>query len=490
MKTLLDRLHTFFTNLENHSGLQLGLLIAITLLAALLRIYKLGEWSFWIDEVLWVNFSANLSDFSFLRWPLSAILINLAVTIFGINEWSARLSPALIGIATIPLLYFPLRKLFNPTTSLLACTFLAISPWHLYWSQNARFYTALLLIFNIALFAFYIGIEKNRAIFIIGAMFLFFFAVNERQHILFLIPIVFSYIFFLLILRLNIPPGVRLRNFFLLAVPIAAYGLYDSSFLSFLYNPFFGPPNHGPFRLLASVVYWVGIPLICLGIVSSLNIIFKKDRRGLIIVLGAWVPLILLLIISPLTFTVDRYVFISLPCWATLGALAINDLFSQAIPHNRVLLWGVLLILLIEPLGRDYLYFEQQSGARLDWKQAFEFVKMRKQEGDMVYTSWPELGEYYLDEDVLWINDFRKDSKLANKRVWFVIEESNTNGSLKTSEWLSENSRLMKIMSLSLPGKNLYIRISLLDSNSQKPYQFDAQKIADNFRKLVHNLRT
>jgi hypothetical protein len=210
----------------------------------------------------------------------------------------------------------------------------------------------------------------------------------------------------------------------------------------------------------------------------------------LIIVLGAWVPLILLLIISPLTFTVDRYVFISLPCWATLGALAINDLFSQAIPHNRVLLWGVLLILLIEPLGRDYLYFEQQSGARLDWKQAFEFVKMRKQEGDMVYTSWPELGEYYLDEDVLWINDFRKDSKLANKRVWFVIEESNTNGSLKTSEWLSENSRLMKIMSLSLPGKNLYIRISLLDSNSQKPYQFDAQKIADIFRKLVHNLRT
>jgi 4-amino-4-deoxy-L-arabinose transferase-like glycosyltransferase len=467
MKTMPSRLHTFFNDLENHSGLQLGLLIAITLLAALLRIYKLGEWSFWIDEVLWVNFSTDIFSHFFMRWPLSAILIHSAVTKFGINEWSARLSPAIIGIATIPILFFPLKKLFNPTTSLLALALLAISPWHLYWSQNARFYTALLLFYNIALFVCYIGIEEDRPALILLAIFLLFIAFNERQQILFLIPIFISYILLLLILRLKIPPGVRLRNFFLVAVPIAAYGLYDSSLLSFFFNPFFGPPNHDPFRLLASVIYWVGIPLICLGLVSSLNIILKKDRRGLIILLGAWVPLILLFVISPLTFTVDRYVFISLPCWATLGAIAINDLFSQALPHNRLLLSGILLILLLEPLGRDYLYFEQQNGARLDWKQAFEFVKMRKQEGDLVYTTWPELGEYYLDEDVLWINDFRKDAKVAQQRVWFVIEESNMDGSQKTTEWISENSQLMKIISLSLPGKNLNIRISFHNSNSQ-----------------------
>jgi hypothetical protein len=34
---------------------QLPLLAAITLLALALRLYRLGEWSFWIDEVFTVN---------------------------------------------------------------------------------------------------------------------------------------------------------------------------------------------------------------------------------------------------------------------------------------------------------------------------------------------------------------------------------------------------------------------------------------------------
>ena len=38
-----------------NSGLQYWLLAGITLLALILRFYKLGEWSFWIDEIFTVN---------------------------------------------------------------------------------------------------------------------------------------------------------------------------------------------------------------------------------------------------------------------------------------------------------------------------------------------------------------------------------------------------------------------------------------------------
>jgi predicted membrane-bound mannosyltransferase len=130
------------------------LLAAITLIAAALRFYKLGEWSFWGDEVFTIGFQEDGFSKS-----LTTSLIHGITGWLGVTEWTARLVPALIGVLSTPIFYFLIKRVFSFPVALFAALLLAVSPWHLYWSQNARFYTLLLLFYSLGLFLFLIGLE-------------------------------------------------------------------------------------------------------------------------------------------------------------------------------------------------------------------------------------------------------------------------------------------------------------------------------------------
>src|SRR4030067_1875055 len=68
----------------------------ITLLAVGLRFYKLGEWSFWYDEIFTLRDVQRISELGLLDQQISRALIYLTVHSLGISEWSARLVPALV----------------------------------------------------------------------------------------------------------------------------------------------------------------------------------------------------------------------------------------------------------------------------------------------------------------------------------------------------------------------------------------------------------
>jgi hypothetical protein len=51
----LKRIENWSTENSSRPWFHYGLLLLITLLAAALRFYKLGDWSFWIDEIYTVN---------------------------------------------------------------------------------------------------------------------------------------------------------------------------------------------------------------------------------------------------------------------------------------------------------------------------------------------------------------------------------------------------------------------------------------------------
>ncbi len=173
-----DRLSSMLKKIEEKAAYQYLILAAIILLAAVLRFYKLGEWSFWIDEIYTINHAMHhfsrpeliLENIPPSRdWvPVSVILTAQVLNILGINEWSARLVSAGIGVLTLPILYFALRKTFGNQVILIALLLLAISPWHIFWSQNARFYTSLLLLSTLALFAFYYAIEHDLPVFLLA----------------------------------------------------------------------------------------------------------------------------------------------------------------------------------------------------------------------------------------------------------------------------------------------------------------------------------
>ena len=209
----------------------------------------------------------------------------------------------------------------------------------------------------------------------------------------------------------------------------------------YAFDLFVGNPNHSPFRLLFSVVYRIGIPLISLGVFGGWLLIAERRTAGIFVCLAAWVPLTLLLLISPFAFTVDRYVFVILPFWAILGAIAFREMFVQTGKRGKLLALGILLLLVADPLGQDALYFAYQNGNRPDWRGAWQIVSREKTDGDLVLATRPELGHYYLDDEVASINSVDPDTiERDGNRVWFVIDEATGQVDPDLEQWIGPRS--------------------------------------------------
>lgn len=443
------------------------LLTVIIIVAVVLRFYKLGEWSFWGDEMFTVGGREDGFNYTFARQSLSMALIQITVASFGITEWNARLVPAIIGIITIPLLYFPIKKIFDPAVGLVAVLLIAVSPWHLYWSQNARFYIALLLFYSLALFAFYIGIEEDRPWYLLFSLIFLGLATKERLLALFFIPVVAGYLALLKILPFEKPAGLRWRNLVIFFLPGLIFGL-------FFVRPYvlnlsgwmkgFGYANNNPFWLLAGVVYYLGIPTVCIGTLGAFYLLIQRNRVSLLLTLGAGVPLLAIIGISFFHYTANRYVFISLTSWIILASVAAVELVRQSPKQIKLLAGGVLIFLLLQPLSEDVLYYQYQNGNRDNWKAAFQVIKSQKETNDIVVSINPELANYYLQDKTISFNDLDLTNIEENdRRVWFVEDMVVQELSPDMHYWLTKNTHQLANLDVHAQARNFTMRVYLYD---------------------------
>jgi hypothetical protein len=125
-------------------------LAVVTLLGIALRLYHLGS-DLWLDEITPVVDYGPMPFVqvigSYLRTNnhlLNTLLIKLSIGMFGENESSVRLFAMLFGAATIPAFYWFARIVLSRWASLAAAAILAVSYHHIFFSQNARGYSAYL----------------------------------------------------------------------------------------------------------------------------------------------------------------------------------------------------------------------------------------------------------------------------------------------------------------------------------------------------------
>jgi hypothetical protein len=126
-----------------------GLLLA---LALTLRIYRLGQNSLWVDEyasLVTAGFpladipAAALRDDAF-EPPLYFWLLHLVTGFFGDSESAIRLLSAVAGAVTVLLTALLVRALGESTSvASLSAVLLALSPLHLWYSQEGRPYALL-----------------------------------------------------------------------------------------------------------------------------------------------------------------------------------------------------------------------------------------------------------------------------------------------------------------------------------------------------------
>lgn len=462
------------SKLEIDARLEIAALTTVTLLAMVLRFYKLGEWSFWFDEIFTVNrVLAHFSNpaamfgcgFPGSIWvQLSLVLTCQAFNLFGVSELSARLGPALIGIASVPILYFPTRRWFGVGVGLLSALLLAVSPWHLYWSQNARFYTAIMLFSMLGLFSFFYAIERDRPLFILLGYIFLYLAVSERLTALLAVPVLFAYVLLSRAPTFAKPSGTERRNLLLLIIPSIAFVVFElslviatgSSFLLDAFQVFGSDRGPDPIRLVYRIVLNTGVPLTSLATFGGLYLLLRKTRIGLFLAMFAMVPIMLLLLANPFMFTDDRYAFIVLPSWIILGAVAVKEIFARVTVSDYGMLFAlaVPLILLADAAFADMLYFQVNNGNRLDWRAAFELVDTRLEDGDVVASYWSELGGYYLGQETRSMREMKPvDVVESGKRYWFVIDDYAIWSAQRISGWIEQRCELIDSQQLHLEKK-------------------------------------
>jgi mannosyltransferase len=165
-------------------------LFLATVIAAglLLRLYQLGADSFWIDEVGVAQVIANPSLVEMLReahnhvmaMPLDYVL-DWIFARFGSSEGFLRLPSVLWGVLTLVVCYFFFKRLTSKTTALLTALFLALSPFHIQYSQELRFYAALTFFYWLVAWLLWRAIEnptsKRWILFSLSAVFGLYFHV-------------------------------------------------------------------------------------------------------------------------------------------------------------------------------------------------------------------------------------------------------------------------------------------------------------------------
>lgn len=124
------------------------LVAGLTLLAGLLRLFRLGS-DLWLDEIAPLVMYGDHSPFEIwgdLARPnnhmLNTLLVNSMRALCGDSEWAVRLPAAAFGFATVPVFYRLSRFAVERPAAVVAAALLAISPHHVFYSQSARGYSA------------------------------------------------------------------------------------------------------------------------------------------------------------------------------------------------------------------------------------------------------------------------------------------------------------------------------------------------------------
>jgi mannosyltransferase len=469
-------LENWATQISHKTWFPISALVLITMLAAALRFYRLGEWSFWIDEIYTLNHAqnhfANLELIlkhipPFRNWvPISVILTAQVVNQLGVSEWTARLVSTGIGILTIPILYFPLKKIFGDQVTLIALLLLAVSPWHIFWSQNARFYTLLMLFYTLALLVVYFGLEQDRPIYFGIFYILFYLAFSERVIAVVIIPVIALYLFLLWVLPVEKPRGFKLKNVLILSSPIIIFVLYQlvlfittGSYIFASDVAALAPPIDNPIRLLILIIFSIGVPLTILAFFTGIYLLLRYDRTILFLLIGAVLPVILFMIANPFFFVTERYAFVTLIFWIVLASIGLVVISSIVKKHAFILVIGMLFIFLSDAGGENLLYYQINQGNRLDWQGAVRYVQESMNEGDVIISTRADLASYYLGREVVEFRDLLPgDLENTEKHLWFIMDYPGIwHGNLSTKDWMENNARLENISYLRVREENVLL---------------------------------
>ncbi|MCQ8894536.1 MAG: glycosyltransferase family 39 protein [Methanolinea sp.] len=174
------------------------LLVGLTVIGAIIRFYHLDFNSLWLDEAFTYDASKgslmeiwNTMEVGDFHPPLFHWIEHFMLA-FGHSEFVLRFIPALLGVCTIPLFFFVGKELVDERIGVLSATLLTFSPFHIYYSQEAYSYSAVLFTFSLVLYCYLRALRtRERTYWLLCGV---FSALSFWIHFYTLIPVFFVYL--------------------------------------------------------------------------------------------------------------------------------------------------------------------------------------------------------------------------------------------------------------------------------------------------------
>jgi len=371
---------------------------AIILLAAAARLYRIGEYSLWLDEV--DTLYAGLHQIYF--HPPLFLFATVAWSPLGINDGMLRLLPVLTGVLAVALIWRLTSRIAGRQAGIYAALLLALSPPAVHYSRELRMYVAMiaLTLLSWSSLLSYIGSGRrgalagavlfmaallythNYGVFVIAGLALSVtvlppFRQSAKRALLAMTLTGVIYLPFFLSVVLFFSTRVFKAHYW--AASVSWRSVYDT--LLFLAGSYEPPMVHRKFLLLAT-----------LGL--ALWGVIRCPRRELRIVglFGTAVPISLAIGLSlalPTSIFVSRYVSFAIgPLLVCAGA----GLAAISARSRRLLLAGGVAALQFWALTYQYTNTFPEGPTlairpRKEFRQSAAYVAQRFRDGDTVaYT--------------------------------------------------------------------------------------------------------
>lgn len=146
------------------------MVICLTLLvafAAALRLYSLDRWSLWLDETITYLYASKplgelYTVMDATHMPISLELSHALIQLgFDQTVWQLRLPSAILGVATVALVFFLARELFCGRVALFSTLVACVMPVLVVYSQEYRPYSLLIFLTVLSGWSLAVALRTN-----------------------------------------------------------------------------------------------------------------------------------------------------------------------------------------------------------------------------------------------------------------------------------------------------------------------------------------
>ncbi|MFT5284293.1 MAG: hypothetical protein ACI8TQ_000449 [Planctomycetota bacterium] len=455
-------------------------LLAAALLIGLSRFVRLGEWSLWLDEALTLADSLN-ADRGGLKNPLG-------YSVFGIyldsltsrpTEFDLRILPAIFGWLGIALTYWAFAPFAGRRVAATAALLVAVSAWHTYWSQTARFYTLTQDLSLLGSGLILRGLWRDSIFRVIAGLGIAVAACLAHYSGAFPLPVLIVLPFLLLRFKIEVP-GVRGRAGKVLIGAGVVGILAGAPALLEVWRIWRAIHSGGTASHFVLTAGFFITPLMGVGL--GIGAIYAFARRKPFEVLAVGVALLAFLeatIASCFARVSAQYIFVLLPWIALVVALPIGALKRGALTRTNLFPLAYLAVLVLPALTSVGLFLTVRKGERPMWRAAYRFVRNHQLADDLILGMEAPVGEFYLSPDntnlrnqsqLAYLDSFR--AKLPNRwarfdrRTWLVInleqlEDWDREEAAEFKQLLAQNCKLVASYPLIVESRDLSVYVYL-----------------------------